>query len=199
LQSDGKWLDRGFTGWLEGNAVVTLSGSIVDILRVNGPLGRLAAAVRISKDGREARFDPKTDLIDFPGGAKKFTIRYDTQTEKYWSLTNYVLPADRNLSPGSIRNTLALVASPDLRNWEVRCLLLHHSDTRHHAFQYVDWQFEGADLIAASRTAFDDGMGGAHNAHDANFLTFHRVKDFRTLVGRLEPDDAKLNRRARQR
>jgi hypothetical protein len=30
-----------------------------------------------------------------------------------------------------------------------------------------------------SRTAFDDGLGGAHNAHDANFLTFHRIENIR--------------------
>jgi hypothetical protein len=48
-----------------------------------------------------------------------------------------------------------------------------------HAFQYVDWQFDGEDLVVASRTAFDDDEGGAHRAHDANFMTFHRVEKFR--------------------
>jgi hypothetical protein len=33
----------------------------------------------------------------------------------------------------------------------------------------VDWQFERSDIIAACRTAYDDGLGGAHNNHDANF------------------------------
>ena len=37
------------------------------------------------------------------------------------------------------------------------------------------------DLVAVSRTAYDDYEGGAHSAHDANFLTFHRIKNFRTL------------------
>jgi len=27
-------------------------------------------------------------------------------------------------------------------------------------FQYVDWLIEGKGLIAVSRTAYDDGMGG---------------------------------------
>jgi hypothetical protein len=180
LSSDGKWLDGKFEGWLEGNAVVTPSGELVDILRVNGPLGRLAAMVHSSPDGRSATFDSKKDFVDFPGGAKKFTIRHDAKSNLYWSLTNYVLPADRNLSPGSVRNTLALIASPDLKQWDVRSVLLHHSDTERHAFQYVDWQFDGDDLIVASRTAYDDGLGGAHNAHDANFMTFHRVKNFRS-------------------
>ena len=49
-----------------------------------------------------------------------------------------------------------------------------------HGFQYVDWLFDGDDLVVVSRTAFDDAEGGAHNYHDANYLTFHRVKDFRS-------------------
>jgi len=48
----------------------------------------------------------------------------------------------------------------------------------HHAWQYVDWVFDGDDLVAASRTAYGD----SHNFHDANYLTFHRVRHFRTLT-----------------
>jgi len=73
------------------------------------------------------------------------------------------------------------VRSPDLRRWEIRSILFYHPDVAKHAFQYPEWQFDGEDLIAAVRTAHDDGLGGAHNAHDANYLTFHRVKGFRRL------------------
>ncbi len=48
-----------------------------------------------------------------------------------------------------------------------------------HGFQYLDWQFEGNDIIALSRTAYDDAEGEAHNQHDANFITFHRIENFR--------------------
>lgn len=44
--------------------------------------------------------------------------------------------------------------------------------------------FDSADLIAICRTASDDGLGGAHSCHDANFLTFHRVTNFRRLTMR---------------
>jgi hypothetical protein len=44
----------------------------------------------------------------------------------------------------------------------------------------VDWLFDGPDIIAACRTAYDDGLGGARNNHDANFLTFHRFASFRS-------------------
>ena len=37
-------------------------------------------------------------------------------------------------------------------------------------------------LVAAIRMAHPDGIGGAHNCHDANYLAFYRVKDFRKLT-----------------
>jgi hypothetical protein len=183
LPRDPAWLEGKFGAWLEGNAVATPGGEIVDVLRVhNPPDGGRAAVVRISADGARAEFDSQRDFIEFPGGAKKFTIRYDPQTKLYWSLSNWVPPRHKNPSPQSTRNTLALVSSPDLREWTVRCVVLHHADVKRHAFQYVDWLFDGDDLIAVSRTAYDDGVGGARNAHDANYLTFHRIGKFRTLT-----------------
>jgi hypothetical protein len=182
LPSDRAWNGGDMGAWLEGNAVVTPAGELVDVLRVQtrSP-DEKAAIVRISPDGKTASFDPASGFIKFPGGAKKFTIRYDPQTKGYWALASIVLERYRADNPGSIRNTLALTSSPDLLNWDVRSILLRHPDVAKHGFQYVDWLFDGEDIIAACRTAFDDGQGGAHNAHDANFLTFHRFANFRRL------------------
>jgi hypothetical protein len=183
LPGDKTWLNGKFGGWLEGNAVVTPDGRIVDVLRVdNKPEGETAAIVRVSADGKTATFDPARDFVGFPGGTKKFTIRFDPLTKRYWSLTNYIPPIHAGKDPGGTRNTLALTSSADLRNWEVRSIVLYHPDREKHGFQYVDWQFDGDDMVAACRTAFDDGLGGAHRAHDANFLTFHRVANFRHLT-----------------
>ncbi|MHB8900234.1 MAG: sulfatase, partial [Thermoguttaceae bacterium] len=183
LARDPRWLDGKFGGWLEGNAVVTPEGEMVNILRVACDEGGKAAMVHVGKDGKTVRFDPAADFIDFPGGAKKFVIRYDRQTQAYWALSNPVMPCHTGQAKAaSIRNTLALMKSTDLRNWEIRCLLIYHPDIRSHGFQYPDWLFEGDDIIAAVRAAFDDGLGGAHNAHDANFLTFHRFANFRNLA-----------------
>lgn len=174
------WLDGRFRGWLEGNAVVAPDGDVVNLLRVDtAQWPEHAAMVRISADGLKATFDPENGFVDFPGGAKKFTIRHDPRTGLYWSLANYLPPRHRDRRPGATRNTLALISSPDLRHWDVNSVLLHHPDPANHGFQYVEWLFDGEDMIAASRTAYDDGLGGAHNNHDANFLTFHRVVNFR--------------------
>jgi hypothetical protein len=184
LPRDSNWLHGNFNAWLEGNAVVAPDGGLVDILRVDTPgLPEQAALVNVSADGRSASFAPATGFVDFPGGAKKFTIRQDPRGGGYWSLATLVPePFASAGRPGGVRNTLALVHSPDLRRWEIRCVLLHHPDVAKHGFQYVDWQFEGDDLIAVCRTAFDDAAGGARNNHDANFLTFHRWERFRALT-----------------
>lgn len=172
-----------FGGWLEGNVVVTPEGGLVNILRVDyRAQPEKAAILSISADGGTLIFDPETAFITFPGGCKKFTIRYDRKSGLYWSLANHV-PADYARGPAErTRNTVALLCSPDLRRWEIRCILLHHPDTLTHGFQYLDWLIVGEDILAVSRTAYDDGMGGAHNQHDANYLLFHRFLRFRTLT-----------------
>jgi hypothetical protein len=164
--------------WLEGNAVVAPGGRLLNILRV----ANVEKAAILEVTGPRAQRYLK--MIDFPGGSKKFTIRFDKVSGKYWTLSNPVLPEfDRpGVNPAMVRNTLALMSSPDLERWTTERIVLRHPDVEKHAFQYVDWQFDGEDLVVASRTAFQDEHGGAHRAHDANFLTFHRVERFREAV-----------------
>jgi hypothetical protein len=181
---DSTWLGGAFNGWLEGNAVVAPDGHVADVLRVDvdGSDGlERAAIVRVSADGKTTSFDPSTSFVAFPGGATKFTIRFDPVSKSYWTLSNYVPVPAGHAKAAATRNTLALVASPDLVTWNVRTVILHHPDRHKHAFQYVDWQFDGDDIVAVARTAFDDGAGGADTYHNANFLTFHRVARFRDL------------------
>ncbi len=133
------------------------------------------AGVHVSEDGKTVSFDPQKDFIHFYGGTNKFTIRYDPVTKRYWSLVN------KQKDPQAYRNILTLVSSADVRTWRVESVILRHPDSEKHAFQYIDWLFEGDDIIAVSRTAYDDGLGGARRAHDANYLTFHRIANFRQL------------------
>lgn len=160
-------------GWLEGNVVVDPQGNLLNILRVDFP--DTAAVMHLSPDGLAASFDPQKDFISMPGGAVKFTIRFDPKTRRYWSIVN------PQTNPKAVRNRLALVSSEDLRTWTIRKILFEHPDPEKHAWQYVDWLFEGDDIIFVSRTAFDDTLGGAHNYHDANYMTFHRLTNFRSL------------------
>ncbi len=185
IMRDPAWLSGKFNAWLEGNAVLAPDDTVVDFLRVDVPaFPEKAAILHVSLDGTTQNFEPARDIIDFPGGAKKFTIRFDLESHAYWALASGV-PEEIGTSakPASIRNTLMLLRSEELRVWQTRAVLLQHPDSKAHAFQYPDWQFDGADIISVVRTAFDDEEGGAHNAHDANYLTFHRFSEFRKRRG----------------
>jgi arylsulfatase A-like enzyme len=188
IPRDPAWLGGRFTAWLEGNAVADAEGRLLDILRVDVRGRERAAIVEVTADGQQATFDSATGFIDFPGGAKKFTIRRDPRSEAageqpvWWTLASVVAPVDAARGhPAAIRNTLLLARSQDLRHWEPRSIVLHDADVARHGFQYVDWVFDGDDIAAASRTAHDDAEGGAPRAHDANYLTFHRIGKFRSL------------------
>ena len=180
IAGDPAWLNGAFGGWLEGNALVAPDESVVDLLRVDYRAGdgEYAAMVRVSDDGREASFSLE-DFVRFPGGCKKFTVRRDPSDGTYWTFSNAVAPGNEDYNVERARNLLVLMKSSDLREWSVIRRVLYHPQIDSHAFQYVDWQFEDDDLIVVSRTAHEDGLGGAHNQHDANFMTFHRLSDFR--------------------
>ena len=207
-----EWLNTRTEEWLEGNLVVTPSGRLVDILRIeshpaNGaaaalpgsaaaiPRFEVAGMMDISPDGSRAAFDPNAGFIHFIGSESKFTIRYDPVSKRYWTLGNKITNPDSGTawthSPHHQRNVLALTSSTDLREWTEQCRVLSYAagsvvtkqDSRI-GFQYVDWQFDGNDLIALCRTSW----GGA-NYHDSNFITFHRIRHFRTLTPADSPPD----------
>lgn len=200
-----EWLNTRNAEWLEGNVVIAPDGRLVDVLRVeshpamNAPFAlpgalapiprfEVAAAMRIADDGRAAEFDPQRDYIHFIGSEAKFTIRFDPQSKRYWSIGSKITNPNSGYlwlyTPHHQRNVLTLTSSGDLRNWEERCRLLRFREGQvvtkaesRVGFQYVDWQFDGEDLIAVCRLAWN-GL----NYHDANYITFHRVKNFRTLT-----------------
>lgn len=183
LKRDPAWLNGTFRAWLEGNVVLTPQGEVVDILRVDyRPGPELAAILHVDRDGEHATFDPSKDFVPMPGGAKKFAIRWDAESKRYWALGNPALPRHAGVDNARARNVLALMSSPDLRAWTMHKIIIEHPDVKNHGFQYPEWQFDGKDIIAAVRTAYDDEATGAHNNHDANYLTFHRIKKFRKLA-----------------
>jgi hypothetical protein len=165
--------------WIEGNVVVAPDRRLVNVLRTNprtatGSPSRTSTVVTlvdVSPDGSTQSWNAATAVVPFPGGGSKFTVRFDERSRRYWSLPN--LQQD----PAAYRSIVALASSADLRDWRVEAILLQHPEPRHHAWQYLDWQFDGEDLIAVSRTAWE----GAKAAHDANYFTFHRFTGFRKL------------------
>ena len=169
-------------GWLEGNMVVTSDGELWDMLRFNAkPLVDKVAVVKIHDEGRRISFDPATGFIDFPGGMSKFTIRRDPATGLYLTLSNKITdPANARQ-----RNILSLHKSAHLVHWEhVQTLIADDSKLPHQVsidtvgFQYADWIFDGADILYLVRTAYS----GAHNYHDSNRITFHKLLNYRKLL-----------------
>jgi hypothetical protein len=208
----GEWLNLRTPSWLEGNAVVTPAGAVADILRVEShpaagaslelpgaaraiPRFEVAAMLEVTADGRTARFDPLQGFIHFIGSESKFTIRYDPVSHRYWSLGNKITNprsgADWEHSPHHQRNVIALTSSADLRDWREHYRLLRYDEGSvvvkagsRVGFQYLDWQFDGQDIVAVCRTSW----GGA-NYHDANYITFHRLKNFRAVTMADSPPD----------
>ncbi|QPH40494.1 sialidase family protein [Pedobacter endophyticus] len=182
------YLNGNFNGWLEGNAVVAPNGEIYNILRVDDKtsLTEKVALVSVDKNGLLASFDQNKDFVDFPGGSKKFTIRYDQVSASYWALVNNVPERHREAyhgqNPSLIRNTLSLISSSDLRNWTIRKEVLHHPNADHYGFQYADWVIDGNDLIFLSRTTWPDSNFEAGNSRQSKYLTFHKIFDFRALL-----------------
>jgi hypothetical protein len=163
--------------WLEGNMVIGPEDKLYNFLRVNEPnRGGYAARINVSADGKNISFGPEKGFLHFPGGSKKFVIRYDEKTKRYWALSNHT--HDIGYNPERTRNCLALSSSPDLENWTVHKEIVYHHDFKLSGFQYPDWKFDGEDIIAVVRVAFDDGNGKPHNCHDANYICFYRINNF---------------------
>ncbi len=174
-----------FSSWLEGNVIETPDGKIRNILRAGSVADDTAAVVEISDDGETAEF--KGDFARLPGSSKKFAIRYDEVSKKYYALSNAIAEEfwTQPLKTGQIRNTLALISSENpTGTWKIERVILQAPDAKLNGFQYVDWLFDGDDIVFLSRTAFFDGEAEADNQHNANFLTFHRIQDFRGMLSK---------------
>lgn len=114
-------------------------------------------------------------VIKFPGNRSKFTIKYDEISKKYFAFATRITQPEI-----SSRNLLTLMVSDDAINWSVLKDIYdyRHLDPQEAGFQYVDYEFEGDDIIFLCRT----GLNKPHGFHDTNYQTFDRVKNFRKLV-----------------
>ena len=83
------------------------------------------------------------------------------------------------------RNNLTISVSSDLRAWRVVRVVMS-DDSAFPAwaselwtgFQYVDWQFDGDDIVLAVRAAYR----GAQNFHNSNRILFQRLVQWRNWL-----------------
>jgi autotransporter-associated beta strand protein len=142
------------------------------------------AIARVNPVSGVVTFDPDRDFVPLPGGEKKFGVRYDAVSGKYFLLGNPILPAHAgsSIARDLIRNTAAVFTSSDLRTWKLEKIFLYSANLDYEGFQYFNFDFDGNDIVIAARTAFDVGGNKPPRGHDSNLLTFHRIPNFRNLT-----------------
>ena len=165
-------------GTIEGTLCLSPKGELMNIMRYNimegDPPYGLVLAYKVNTSDPDAPLE-YSHSIKMPCNNAKFMIKYDEVSKKYYSIVSRIDCEERAFG----RNLLSLMRSPDLENWETVCDLIdkRDEDMKKVGFQYVDFEFEGEDIIYLCRTSINN----AHDYHDANYSTFHIIKNFRKL------------------
>ena len=180
-------------GWSEAQVVASPRTGVVLMPKIRAL--PYTALLRVDAETCDVSFDGTTEnaFPSLPGGEKKFGVRYDPVSKRFFVLSNPVLPLEANHpqllgKPEMIRTTAGVLSSTDLVNWNVEKLFLYSPNLDDgkfgEGFQYFNFEIDGEDLAVASRTAIDvgDGENRPPRGHDTNLMTFHRIEGFRHLV-----------------
>ena len=181
---DESWKGVGIghsSGTIEGCLTVGCDGNLYTVMRYD--MTKLEPNYGLALRYRVNTSDPHAPLIfdraiEFPANHAKFQIRYDDVSQRYFSIASRITSPQQNTS----RTLLSLMSSKDMLHWDTICDLLdarkQDSTGNNIGFQYVDFFYEGDDILYVCRTA----TNGAKNFHDSNYITFHRIKNFRNLL-----------------
>ena len=116
----------------------------------------------------------------------KFHTLYDKPPRLYWLLSSQAtdsmtrpdrLPHERYGLPNNERHRLQLHFSKNCVDWCFAGIVAIGPSPRQ-ARHYAAMAIDGDDLAIVSRS----GDRRAMSAHNGNFISFHRVKNFRTLA-----------------
>jgi hypothetical protein len=180
--------------YLEPN-VVNVRGNIRVILRPridHYATSNTAVVCDVEDDGKTLDY-VFTQFYPLPGAQNHFHIIYDGVTRLFWMCSN--LPTntqDEEFAqeleqkgflgkPGNERRFLILSYSVDALNWfQAGCIAMWPSPMQ--AFNYTTPLIDGEDLLIVSRTS-----KAGRNQHDNDLVTFHRLRDFRSLALDLRP------------
>ncbi|MBN2853713.1 MAG: exo-alpha-sialidase [Clostridia bacterium] len=128
----------------------------------------------------------KLVYLPIPGGQMKFHIIYDDVTKLYWLLSTQtrdsmtraeLLNSDRYNLPDNERNKLVLHFSSNCIDW---CFagMVTKGETEIMSRHYASMTVNKDDLYIVSRS----GDEHSQSAHNGNFISFHKVENFRKLV-----------------
>ncbi len=134
----------------------------------------------------EAPSGRKWVFLPMPGGQMRFHLLYDSVTRLYWLLSTQAtdsmtrierLSSERYNIPCDERQRMQLSFSKNCVDW---CFagIVAAGDSEKQSRHYASMAIDGEDLVIVSRS----GDAKAASAHNGNFISFHRVKDFRSLV-----------------
>jgi len=189
-------------GWLETNIVNLIDDKhyLYDkdtlhlFMRAHTGLTGIAALAKVveKEDGTmETMIETvpsgkKLLYIPLPGGQMKFHILYDEISKLYWLLSTQAtdsmtradeLPPQRYNLPDNERRRLVLHFSKNCFDW---CFagVVAIGDEEQMSRHYASMTMNDDDLLIVSRS----GDEKAISAHDTNFVSFHRIKNFRSLI-----------------
>ena len=178
---DHIWNDptgRTFHLFMRANTGLTGYAALAQV--AESPDGSMTTSLVKAPSGKSLLFLP------FPGGQMRFHVLHDAATKLFWLLGSQAtdsmtrperLPPERFGPPDNERHRLVLHFSKNMVDWCFAGLVAaggSPKESRHYASMDID----GDDLVILSRS----GDARAKSAHDGNLITFHRVKNFRTLA-----------------
>ncbi len=181
LDPDNYWYDPAghtFHIFLRALTGMTNYGAMCKV--VENADGSMTTSLESAPSGKKLLFLP------LPGGQMRFHVCYDSKTKLYWLLSSQTTdsmtraeklsPERHDLAFGE-RHRLVLHFSKNMVDW---CFagVVAVGDSPKEARHYAAMDIDGDDLVILSRSADES----AHSAHDGNMITFHRVKNFRSLV-----------------
>ena len=166
-----------FVTCIEGNAVAGPDGNVYNILRID-PVNcerkkaqNAAVLMKLKSLDEPLEF---VQMLDVKVGIRhKFYTLRDEKTGLYFMVHNEEM--EKNIERRCI---ISLSVSEDLFNWRKLTTLLDCTEIPSAGYSYPSFCIDGDDLLYVSRSAF----GKRKSEHDNNYVTFHRLKNFRDLL-----------------
>ncbi len=174
------WLSATSTRWEEPALIKKADGSLAIIARIDGTTAKEYAALIDVNSDTSISFNK---VFAMPGSAKRMTIAYDATSGKYWSLVSPIYSNTASLyglNPSQNRNSMVLISSTDLVNWTRERTCIYSDNAFNNSYHYIDWRFDGDDLVSVFRCSADEERGLPLNYHDSNALGYFRVQNFRS-------------------
>ncbi len=183
VDPDHIWYDptgRTFHLWSRAHTGGTGYAAIVKVVEDEPGAGAMTTQLEHAPSGKRMLYVP------CPGGQVKFHVLYDEPTGLYWLLSNQAtrsmtradrLPDGHFNLPNNERRRLQLHFSTNMIDWCFAGIVAVGEEARA-SRSYASMVVDGEDLHVLSRS----GDHRARNAHDVNMITFHTVRDFRSLV-----------------